>query len=278
MKKFSECRRFPLLCGRVLLRSRDSHYSIASQKIENYCTQNKEKVIKSIQLNKPGRPKENVPNGKPSGQSSRKSPFKVSSLLLLSLPVGKYGIQACASKRPVPIRSAILHSTPCALRQGSNGNNPSGLMGSANSTSHGSHIVTPFKLHGSDIVIMINRGWLPPSKVQAELSNKERTSPIVELDAIVRKPEVKPWFFEANMPEKSVWLYKDFEQMGQWCGALPIFVDAVYESSVPNGPIGGQTNVTLRNEHLNYMITWFSLSAFTFGTWMMTYAKGLWRK
>lgn len=28
------------------------------------------------------------------------------------------------------------------------------------------------------------------------------------------------------------------------------------ESTVPGGPIGGQTRVTLRNEHLQYIITW----------------------
>ena len=27
-------------------------------------------------------------------------------------------------------------------------------------------------------------------------------------------------------------------------------------SSVPGGPIGGQTNVQLRNEHLSYIVTW----------------------
>lgn len=28
------------------------------------------------------------------------------------------------------------------------------------------------------------------------------------------------------------------------------------ESTVPGGPIGGQTRVTLRNEHMQYIITW----------------------
>lgn len=28
------------------------------------------------------------------------------------------------------------------------------------------------------------------------------------------------------------------------------------ESTVPGGPVGGQTRVTLRNEHLQYIITW----------------------
>lgn len=27
-------------------------------------------------------------------------------------------------------------------------------------------------------------------------------------------------------------------------------------STIPGGPIGGQTRVTLRNEHMQYIITW----------------------
>lgn len=28
-------------------------------------------------------------------------------------------------------------------------------------------------------------------------------------------------------------------------------------STTPGGPIGGQTRVTLRNEHMQYMVTWY---------------------
>lgn len=61
-------------------------------------------------------------------------------------------------------------------------------------------------------------------------------------------------------------------------------------TSVPGGPIGGQTNVQLRNEHLSYIVTWyvpepfgaqrshpisfcfrFSLSAFTTLMWLRKY-------
>lgn len=36
----------------------------------------------------------------------------------------------------------------------------------------------------------------------------------------------------------------------------PILIDAVAEYSIPGGPIGGQTNISLRNEHISYIITW----------------------
>lgn len=44
--------------------------------------------------------------------------------------------------------------------------------------------------------------------------------------------------------------------MAEAVGAAPVFLDANANSSVPDGPVGGQTNVTLRNEHLSYIFTW----------------------
>lgn len=49
--------------------------------------------------------------------------------------------------------------------------------------------------------------------------------------------------------------------------ADPYFLDAVYESTVPGGPIAGQTIVTLRNEHLQYVVTWLTLSGLSTLFW-----------
>lgn len=54
-------------------------------------------------------------------------------------------------------------------------------------------------------------------------------------------------------------------------GALPIFLDQTSDFNVKGGPIGGQTKVTLRNEHLSYILTWFSLSAATAYMWTKKY-------
>ena len=59
-----------------------------------------------------------------------------------------------------------------------------------------------------------------------------------------------------NEIEKNRWHYLDIESMASVLGTLPIIVDADTASSVKGGPIGGQTRVTLRNEHLQYIITW----------------------
>jgi len=42
--------------------------------------------------------------------------------------------------------------------------------------------------------------------------------------------------------------------MSEMSGALPIYVDAC--AGVEGGPVGGQTRVSIRNEHLSYVVTW----------------------
>ncbi len=58
---------------------------------------------------------------------------------------------------------------------------------------------------------------------------------------------------------------RDLPLMCKITGADPVFLDA--KTSVNGGPIGNQTRVTLRNEHVSYIVTWFSLSAITSFLW-----------
>ena len=58
-------------------------------------------------------------------------------------------------------------------------------------------------------------------------------------------------------------------------GADPIYIDMSASSRKSGTPIGGQTKVTLRNEHLVYIITWYSLSAITGFLWYRQFIQKL---
>jgi cytochrome oxidase assembly protein ShyY1 len=49
---------------------------------------------------------------------------------------------------------------------------------------------------------------------------------------------------------------RDLPHMAHVAGTEPVFLDAKAETTVPGGPVGGQTRVSLRNEHLSYILTW----------------------
>lgn len=67
--------------------------------------------------------------------------------------------------------------------------------------------------------------------------------------------------------------FRDLEKMTANTGASPIYLDATNDFDIPGGPVGGQTRITLRNEHLSYILTWFTLSGATSYMWYVKFLK-----
>ena len=61
--------------------------------------------------------------------------------------------------------------------------------------------------------------------------------------------------------------------MARMTEAAPLFFDADYDSTVKGGPIGGQTIVNVRNEHVSYIVTWYSLTVATLFLWHRRFIK-----
>jgi len=148
-----------------------------------------------------------------------------------------------------------------------------GSLISTDNTSHGAHVITPFRIANSDIVILVNRGWVPLNHVKASSRQAGQVKGTVTINAIVRTNDKRPQFVSENNPATDTWYYRDVEAMGKQHSTAPIFVDAMIDSSVEGGPIGGQTHISLRNEHLSYLITWYTLSAITTFMWFMRFYR-----
>lgn len=144
------------------------------------------------------------------------------------------------------------------------GESQGGLMSQQNNSS-GYLIITPFKLDNREETILVNRGWVSRQQLKAETRQQGQVDGSVRIQGVVRMPELRPQFTPEHKGE--MFMYRDVPRMCHITGADPIFIDAKYESTFPGGPVGGQTRVTLRNEHLSYVVTWFSLSAFTAFLW-----------
>lgn len=146
-----------------------------------------------------------------------------------------------------------------------------GLISQQNSSS-GYLVITPFKLENREETILVNRGWVSRQQRNPETRQQGQVEGTIDLLGVVRLPEERPQFSPSNKSDK-LFLYRDVSRMCELTGADPIFLDAKYESTVQGGPIGGQTRVTLRNEHLSYIFTWYSLSAFTAFLWWKQVVK-----
>jgi surfeit locus 1 family protein len=169
----------------------------------------------------------------------------------------------------VVMRGCFLHDKemylgPRALIKPDGSDTSGGLMSQKNASS-GYLIITPFKLEDREETVLINRGWVSRQNVKPETRQQGQTAGNIELKAVVRQPEPRPQFTPDHKTD--IFLYRDVPRMSALTGADPIFFDLKLESSAQGGPIGGQTRVTLRNEHLSYIVTWYSLSAFTSYLW-----------
>ena len=75
-----------------------------------------------------------------------------------------------------------------------------------------------------------------------------------------------------NDVQKDMWYSRDVEALAEKLGTLPVFIDLDLESSresaMKGGPIGGQTRISLRNDHVQYMMTWWAASAITALLWL----------
>nr|XP_029734449.1 SURF1-like protein [Aedes albopictus]XP_029734452.1 SURF1-like protein [Aedes albopictus] len=164
-----------------------------------------------------------------------------------------------------------LHLGPRAFIQKGDSNTTGGLF-SQKEASIGYLVITPFKLEGREDKILINRGWVPKRLLDPASRPDGQIKGTVELQGVVRLPENRPQFTPNQ--KGAIYMYRDVPKMSEQCGTEPYFLDATVESTVPNGPVGGQTRVTLRNEHLSYIFTWFSLSGFTSWLWFRQVVRG----
>ncbi|XP_069122150.1 surfeit locus protein 1-like isoform X2 [Argopecten irradians] len=105
-------------------------------------------------------------------------------------------------------------------------------------------VVTPFKLKDRMERILINRGWIPKTNVE----------PSSRLDG-----QKSAFTSNADMADPRVVLTRDVSALAEILNTSPLYLDADFDSTVKGGPIGGQTIVTLRNEHLQYILTWYGI-------------------
>jgi len=137
------------------------------------------------------------------------------------------------------------------------------LFSHADKGRKGFQIITPFRRSVEGDIILVNRGWVPDTRKDAEKRAEGQIAGEVTLNGIVRKPWGKGWsFMPASNAETNVWLYGELPEMASHLSlqVAPVFVE-VEAMDVPGGfPIGGQTRVTLPNNHFQYAFTWAGLA------------------
>lgn len=126
----------------------------------------------------------------------------------------------------------------------------------------GFYVFTPLRL-ADGATVMVNRGFVPTDLRDPARRADGQTGGTVEVTGLVRAPERRGAFVPENDPAKAEWFVRDLGRMveaGRLERAAPFYVDADGSPNPGGWPRGGQTQLTLPNNHLGYAITWFGLA------------------
>ncbi len=123
-------------------------------------------------------------------------------------------------------------------------------------------IFTPARLTDGGFVI-VNRGFVPQRRKDATSRTDGQIAGPVEIAGALRWPEARHWFSPTDDALHNLWFTRDPLAIADAKGVRPVAPFYVeQESPVPPGglPQPGKLTVRLRNEHLQYALTWYGLA------------------
>ena len=140
----------------------------------------------------------------------------------------------------------------------------------------------PARLPGGETVV-IDAGFVENTMqdrgVEDRAVKKLVTGQPVELTGYLRFPEAPGWLTPAENRDKRLWFVRDHLGIASalgWGAVAPFYIDLEHPAPTNGIPRPGPLEVNLKDDHLQYAITWFSLAGavlIAFAVW----ARG-WRR
>ena len=120
--------------------------------------------------------------------------------------------------------------------------------------------------------VVVNRGFVPDRSYPAPVGPQD-------IVGSIRWTEAPSWFVSDHDAAGDIWTVRDPSAMAKlrgWGSVAPFYIEQ--ESPVPSGglPHPAPLKVRLRNDHLQYAITWFGLAAVLVAMFAVWLAK--WRR
>jgi surfeit locus 1 family protein len=133
-------------------------------------------------------------------------------------------------------------------------------------------IFTPARLDDNSFVI-VDRGFVSEARKEEASRAAGQLAGPVEIVGAMRWPEERRWFSPNDDPAHDLWFARDSNAIAAAKGirlVAPFYIEQ--ELPVPPGglPQPGKLAVVLRNEHLQYALTWYGLAlalVVVFGFW-----------
>ena len=128
----------------------------------------------------------------------------------------------------------------------------------------GYQVLTPLQ-EPEGRIVFVDRGFIPSELKDPATRASGQIQGTVRIQGLLRLPPAgKPvWFLPENRPDLNYWLWVDLPAMAaadKLGEVAPFYIDADATPNPGGWPKGGVTRLELRNDHLQYAITWFSLA------------------
>ncbi|KAK2629710.1 hypothetical protein QTJ16_000530 [Diplocarpon rosae] len=150
-------------------------------------------------------------------------------------------------------------------------------------------VVTPLDRGGKGTTVLVNRGWINKKFKKQEKRPDGLPKDVVTVEGLLREPLKKNMFTPENNVEKGDFYFPDVRQMAELTGSQAVWVEETMGELLGNFtrdraeliketdsdlleswnreargiPIGRPAEVNLRNNHVQYIFTWYALAAAT---------------
>jgi len=132
----------------------------------------------------------------------------------------------------------------------------------------GYFVITPLEREGGS-TILINRGWISrEQRFQQDRDPASLPQGEITVSGLLREPWKKNIFTPDNVPEQGKFYFPDVAQMARYSDSEPIWIEETmtpsllesYAREAKGIPIGRTPEVNLRNNHVQYIVTWYVVS------------------
>jgi surfeit locus 1 family protein len=134
----------------------------------------------------------------------------------------------------------------------------------------GVHLITPLRLSGADVAVLVDRGWLPAEQARPESRAAFAIDREVTLEGIALagqpRPDTPLAARDLPMPGETridAWVRVDIGKMQAQVGAplLPIYIEQLPAPDGPRLPRPDDPQKLDEGSHLGYALQWFAFSA-----------------
>ena len=119
---------------------------------------------------------------------------------------------------------------------------------------------------------MLYRGWVPRARVETSARQEGQIEGEISVSGVLRLTEETSSLTPPNDVKTARWYSRDVAALAERLHTVPVFVDLDLESSREaagrGGPVGGQTRISLTNDHAQYMFTWWGVTVISTFLWL----------